>query len=338
MTVSQFLLHLALGTLPALGYLLALRAIDSYKLVHLPMMLRALVGGGVAAGLAYYANGVALEALAIDFVTLSRFVAPWLEELAKAALLIWWVRRGRIGLLVDAAIVGFAIGAGFALIESLVYLVTRPELGTPVWFVRGFGAAVMHGGATATLGIVAIGLSERHPRLRLLVFLPGLLVAVALHSLWNALTAQPGVAVLTMLVLVPVLIGLSFWRSERGLEGWLNENFDADVEMLALLGGGAFLNSRPGQYLQTLRERFDGPIVADMLCFLRLHTELAIRAKSELLLREAGIDQPIDDSVRDKLAELKALEHSIGRTGRLALEPILLMHGKDLWQFYLLDR
>jgi RsiW-degrading membrane proteinase PrsW (M82 family) len=337
-TATAFLLHFALGTLPALGYLLALRVIDSYKLVHLPVMLLALLGGGVAAAISYAGNVAAIELLQIPFETLSRFVAPWVEEIAKALLLVWWIRRGRIGLLVDAAIIGFAIGAGFALVESLYYLITRPELGTPVWFVRGFGAAVMHGGATATLGIVAIGLGERYARAGLLVFLPGLLVAVALHTLWNQLLAQPTVALLVMLLLVPTLLGVSFWQSERGLEGWLHENFDADVEMLELLGSGSFLDSRPGQYLKTLRERFDGPVVADMLCYLRLHTELAIRAKGELLLREAGMEMPIDDPTRDKLAELKSLEQSVGRAGQLALEPILLMRRKDLWQFYLLGQ
>ena len=41
-------------------------------------------------------------------------------------------------------------------------------------------------------------------------------------------------------------------------------------------------------------------------------------------------------SDREKFAELRYLESSIGRTGRLALQPLLRMSHKDLWQLYML--
>ena len=69
-----------------------------------------------------------------------------------------------------------------------------------------------------------------------------------------------------------------------------------------------------------------------MLCYLRLHGELALRAKGMLLMRESGIDDQLDDETRAKLAELEYLERSIGRSGQLALRPLLLVTGKDLWQ------
>jgi hypothetical protein len=74
-----------------------------------------------------------------------------------------------------------------------------------------------------------------------------------------------------------------------------------------------------------------------MLCLVRLQAELAIRAKGLLLAREAGLEAPVGDDVRDRLAELRYLEGSIGRTGLLALKPLLRQGARDLWQVYFLE-
>jgi hypothetical protein len=86
-----------------------------------------------------------------------------------------------------------------------------------------------------------------------------------------------------------------------------------------------------------LKAHFPGEAVADMLCLLRIQAELAIRAKGLLLAREAGLEVPVGDDVRASLAELRYLEKSIGRTGLLALKPVLRQTGRDLWQVYLLE-
>ena len=76
-----------------------------------------------------------------------------------------------------------------------------------------------------------------------------------------------------------------------------------------------------------------------MLCYVRLNGELALRAKGVLLLRESGLDElPIDEETQEKLAELAHLERAIGRTGVLALRPLIMASGKDIWQLRLLGR
>ena len=56
-----------------------------------------------------------------------------------------------------------------------------------------------------------------------------------------------------------------------------------------------------------------------------------------LLAREAGLEAPVGEDVRDALRELRYLEHSIGRTGLLAMKPILRQDARALWQVYLLE-
>ena len=82
---------------------------------------------------------------------------------------------------------------------------------------------------------------------------------------------------------------------------------------------------------------FAGPLLADVLCYLRVYTELSLRAKGLLMMRENGFEAALDDETKARLAELRYLEGSIGKTGLLAVRPLLRMNPKDLWQIYMLE-
>jgi hypothetical protein len=272
-------------------------------------------------------------------VPYSRWISPWLEESLKAALIVYLIRTRRVGMLVDAAIYGFAVGTGFALFENLYFLLMRPETHPAVQVIRGFGTAIMHGGATAVFAIVAVSQTERFPDKWLRVFLPGLVAAVVLHSVYNTLLVRPVLATLGILMLLPPLLYFAFEHSEKNLRDWLESDLDSDLQLIESINAGEFLDSHAGRYLQSLQDRFDGPVVADMLCYLRVHVELAMRAKGVLMMRESGFEEPpLDDEVRSQIEELHFLEGSLGRSGLLALRPIVMATGKDLWQLQWLER
>ncbi len=326
------------GLLPVLAFLGFLLAVDSYKLVRLRSVVAVVAAGCLVAGIAYACNALLLHASSIDFTTFSRYVAPVVEEALKAAVVVLLIRGHRIGFLVDAAIFGFAVGAGFAVIENLYYLRLFPDAGLGTWIVRGFGTALMHGGATAIFAIVGLALVDRHGGLSLRALWPGFAVAVLLHSAYNHFFLSPRLSTLLVLIVLPPLLLAVFRRSEQALGQWLGRGFDADAEMLALLNSGALSSSPVGQYLHSLKQHFHGPVVADLLCTVRLHTELALRAKGILMMRESGFEVPVDDETRAKFEELRYLESSIGPTGRLALHPLLHFSRKDLWQLYMLGK
>jgi hypothetical protein len=119
---------------------------------------------------------------------------------------------------------------------------------------------------------------------------------------------------------------------------WLELDFDADALLLQQVASGEFAETKVGRFLNDLRSRFEGPVVVDMLCYLRLYTELALRAKGLLLMRENGLDVDVGERTQEKFAELEYLERSIGKTGLLAMRPFLHMTRKDLWQLYVLDQ
>jgi RsiW-degrading membrane proteinase PrsW (M82 family) len=331
-------LPIAIALLPVLAFLGVLLYLDSYKLVKLRDVIVVVAFGAAMAGASYLASAQVLGAVEIEFRTYSRYVAPFTEEILKGLLILVMIRTHRIGFLVDAAIFGFAVGTGFALAENLYYLEHFPKAGIGTWILRGFGTAIMHGGATALFAVMGLALLERAKRARFAAFLPGLALAVVLHSAFNHFFLSPLVATVGIVLILPPLLYTVFEKSEQALGTWLGSGFDNDTEMLALINSGRLSDSPMGRYLSTLKDKFKGPVVADLLCYLRLYTELALRAKGILMMRENGFEVPVDEATREKFTEMRYLEKSIGRTGLLAIHPMLHMSQKDLWQLYMIGK
>lgn len=334
---TDFILHALLGLLPVCVFLAALVYLDSYKLVPMRWVLTSIALGCGTALASYPLNVAGLGLLGIDFIDFTRYIAPFIEEALKALVIVVLIRRNRIGFLVDAAIFGFAVGAGFAILENLFYLQTRPETLLGTWIVRGFGTAIMHGGATAIFAVATHTLAGQKVTRGKLIFVPGYVVAVLVHSVFNHFFVAPVVNTMIVLVALPLLFAVVFQHSEKSVSEWLGTGFDADTELIELINSGEFSVSRVGRYLHSLTEKFEGPIVVDLLCYLRLHTELSMRAKGLLMMRESGFVNKAGEETKAKLEELEFLESSIGTTGLMSIKPFLRMSQKDLWQFYMLS-
>lgn len=327
-------LSFALGAVPVLVFLGALSAMDGYRLVPLRRVTLVIASGGAAALFCLFLNS-RLWPIVESSPLATYWVVPLVEELAKATvvLLLFW--RHRIGFLVDAAILGFAAGAGFAIVENLYYATTLSPMPVGVWLVRGFGTAIMHGGVTAIFAVLTQLLTERNRRRGPHHWLPGLVLALCLHWLFNRFYLSPLVHTLMVVVTLPGLLVLVFLHSARAMHHWLNQDLDGDLALIHLIQSGEFGNSPMGEFLSDLRQRFDGPTTADMLCYLRLYTELAMRAKGVLMMRAHGFSVGGGEGLEDRLRELRYLEHSIGRIGLLALRPLLGQDWRDRWQLQL---
>jgi protease PrsW len=328
---------LAVALLPVTVFLVALVLIDSYKLIPLRWILRAILVGCAVAVLCSFANS-ALQRLAnISWTQYTRYGSPIVEEALKSVFLVYLIRRRRIAFMVDALIYGFAIGAGFALIENAIAFTDLGDRLMIVWVVRGFGTAIMHGGVTAILGIVSQYFASRYGSNRYVVYFPGFFIAAGMHSFFNLFIVPAQYAPVMIIAVLSVIVAFTFRISERKTREWLGVRFDTDQELLELVNTGKSSESRIGEYLQSLQERFPGEVVVDMLCMLRIHLELSVRAKGMLLMREAGFRTERDAGVEERLTELKYLEKNIGRTGILAISPMLNMSDKELWQLHMVN-
>lgn len=332
---GSLVLRGTLSLLPVLVFLAGLVWLDSFRLVRRRRVLLALTAGAVGALLSYLINTVILDLTGLPTVTFAILVAPLVEETCKGAWVAWQIRQKQVGFLVDAAIIGFATGAGFALVENIYYLQNLVEVPLLVWVVRGLGTALMHGGTTSLLAVYLQGRGERSPSGP--PWIGAVFLATLLHASFNRFMTEPVLATGAMVVILPGLMVLVYRLGEQRLRTWLGRGFDRDTELLSLINAGQVRETPLGRYLLDLRRHFRPDTVADMLCLLRLQVELSLRAKGLLILREQGLVPQPDPRLAEKLVEVRWLEQSIGRTGLLAMRPICHWRGADAWQRHLLE-
>ena len=103
---------------------------------------------------------------------------------------------------------------------------------------------------------------------------------------------------------------------------WVGAGLDSDLNRLESLISQEFKSSNFGVYMQDLKAHFEGPVVADMVCLLRLQLELSVQARVHLMARQAGLNLPVDDDLTATVREMDFLRNSIGTTGLLALKPL----------------
>lgn len=324
------MIHLGVALIPVFVFLSVLVLMDSFKLVRPGAVVTAIGIGGAAALLCLLAHGWMASA-SMPRPAIRFYVAPLTEETLKAAFIVFLIGRHRVGFLVDAAVQGFAVGAGFALVENLDYFRSASNPTLLLWIARGLGTAILHGSATSIFAMLAKNLTDRHPGSVLRGWVPAWAVAVALHAAFNNAPLPPLAKALLMLILMPALALYVFQRSERATREWVGAGLDLDIELLQLVGSEHFGATRFGSYLYELKERFEGPIVADMFCLLRVELELSVRAKAMLIARQAGLHVPVDEDLHASLAELEFLRSSIGPTGLLALKPLQVTSHRDEW-------
>ena len=317
---TAILLKSLIALAPVLALVIVLYRIDSHRLLGTHFIVKVFLAGCLIAFICSWVNAFALDYSGIDFARHTRFVAPFIEEVLKASILVYLFRSHRIGFLIDAGIVGFTVGAGFSFIENIYYLNHAHEAHYGVWVVRGFGTAIMHGGATALFAIISETLTERHLKMNPLLYLPGLIVAVLLHSIFNHFPVSPILATAVT------------------IHKFLEMDFAAHRRLLSQIRHGEFSGCAAGRFLQDMKNKLSGPVADEMIEYFCLHTELVLSAESILLAREQDIDVEIGDEIKGNLKRMHQLEDHMGRAALKALQPHLKFSAKDMWEIHLLER
>jgi protease PrsW len=154
------------------------------------------------------------------------FVAPWVEEAAKAMIvfgIVWWERRRLITPL-GAAGYGGLVGVGFAFTENVVYysgvfqnaIAQRGDSGVAfdavrdLFWWRGVAAPFVHPVFTIATGLgIGFALRQRHVGARIFAPVAGYLGAVLLHTGYNTLASYAtdrALAAIYVGILLPLLL------------------------------------------------------------------------------------------------------------------------------------
>ena len=331
--------HWGVALIPVLVMLGLFVWLDAFALMSLKEVLLLLFLGALAALAAWPVSGRLLDTLPIGFSLYSRFVAPWIEEALKALVMIGLFRMNRIGYKLDAVISGFAIGAGFSVVENIFYLALFPGYGTGTWLVRGFGTAIMHGTTLALLAAIAHEFAERETRqaagdydFSLLWFIPGYGVAVALHTAFNQFPDRPMIAMMGAILFAPVALIAILNLGTAEAQRWLAAECAEHRQQLETLRAGRWPDGPAGSRIAALAERLGGEAVTRIRRYWELQAWLVVEAE-EAMLEEAEGDAVFDAAaVRAAFAELDGLRRALGRSTFAALKALLPFSRNDQWE------
>ncbi|MEJ2720673.1 MAG: PrsW family glutamic-type intramembrane protease, partial [bacterium] len=112
------IVSLSASLIPVIVFLIVLMAIDSFKLVRFRSVLWAILYGTVIAFVCLWISLGLLKLFNVRPEIFKHYLAPLIEEVLKATLVVYLILRRRVGFMVDATIFGFAVGTGFAIVEN----------------------------------------------------------------------------------------------------------------------------------------------------------------------------------------------------------------------------
>ena len=331
--------HWGVALIPVIVLLGVFVWLDAFALMSLKEILVLLALGALGALAAWPVSGRLLDTLPIGFSLYSRFVAPWIEEAIKAVIMIVLFRINRIGYKLDAVISGFAIGAGFSVVENIFYLTIFPNYNTGTWLVRGFGTAIMHGTTLALLAAIAHEFAERETReaaadfdFSLLWFVPGYGVAVALHMGFNQFPERPLIAMLASVVVAPIALIAVLNLGTAEAQRWLAAEYAEHHVQLEALRAGRWPPGPAGQRVASLAKRLDPETVKRVRRYWELQAWLVAEAE-ETMIEEAAGDAEFDPAqIRAAIAELEGLKRALGRSTYTALQALLPFSRNDYWE------
>ena len=197
----------------------------------------------------------------------------------------------------------------------------------------------MHGATLAIFAATAHEFAERETRdaasdfdFRVWWFLPGYLVAVALHTAFNQFPNRPLVAMLGAIVLAPlVLIGIFYFGSQEA-ERWLVKELAEHRSDLEALRGGRWPDGRAGEKIAALAGRLDPEAAKRVRRYWELQAWLVAEAE-ETMMEEAGGDAVFNlAEVHAAIAEMDGLKRALGRSTFAALQALLPFSRNDQWE------
>ena len=316
--------------------------------------------GLIAFGLAVPVNRYFAYDLLADVFTgsyaLQRIIAPISEEILKAIILFYLVRKADFTYFVDGAIYGFSAGVGFAVIENYAYMLNDPGAELGVAIGRVMTTNLIHAAASGLAGI-SFGMSKFKHNIVIRILMPfgGLAFGTALHMAFNNLVtcvdARDCPALLfppqaiqshhSFLTIYAILLGFSgigiiVYYINQGLKeerAWVDEKIG---EIERVTSGEAELAKRIPtirELLAPLAEKFGEEKALKCQELLKLQAQLGIYTKA---MEEASHENKAQlEERREMLVEvqekMEALRKQIGVYCMLYLRNIFPEDIGQLW-------
>jgi hypothetical protein len=295
------------------------------------------VWGTAAFALAARVNTATLDYNLVTHETFQRLSAPVIEEILKALILIYLVRRPKFTYFVDGAIYGFAIGIGFAIVENYSYVFGNPGAALGVATSRVLSTNLIHATASAMMGIT-FGLARfERSFARAITLLAGLLLAMIVHVAFNNLVTRVSSGLLVVYAASAgfggaVVIAAAIKRGLAEEKAWIEETLGAPDRVTA---GEVAMVSRLADLQKTLAplaERFGSEKATQIEHFLLLQARLGIFRKTLEKLADEKMVQAVEAEMAKLRSEMDEVRRSVGVYCMLYLRHIFPEEASPLWE------
>ncbi|MFC1878887.1 PrsW family glutamic-type intramembrane protease, partial [Chloroflexota bacterium] len=326
---SMVVIPYIIASLIPLIVLYVIYSLDLYQMGAFKNVLAAFIWGVAAFFLARYLNRYLFEYNWLTRSEIVRYFAPFAEEILKALVLVYLVRRPNFTYFVDGAIYGFAAGMGFAIFENFEYINTSDAgLGTAIG--RVLSANLIHASASALVG-VAFGLTRFQRGLRrALTVLGGLLAAMLVHGVFNNIVDReiPGPVLVYSVVLGLAAVGLIAFFILRGLaeqKVWIEQSLGLTDRVSGQEARIAQRLEDAHELLKPLRamDQFSDEQVDKIENFVVIQAQLGIKRKT----LEKLPDEKMRQAVEKDMAELRTKMDQ----ARQALGPYLMFYVRNIF-------
>lgn len=331
---------LAIATIVPLVFLYFLYAQDFYGTGSFGIVLLCFAWGLIAFGMAYgIAQLVVWQTIFGVYVTFDmwvQFLAPITEEILKALILIYLVRRPNFTYFVDGAIYGFAAGIGFAVIENWSYVLGDPNLALGVAIGRVMSTNLVHGAASALVGI-ALGYTrfERWQR-SVVLLLTGWLIGMTIHVGFNNLVSRVSSSLLLVYAAAVGFgaLGIIVWMMYRGIneqKKWIEDTLGAADRVTGseakVVGQLADIET----LLEPIAKQFGAEKAKDCERFLFLQARIGIKRKTLEMLNDDKLKAAVQTEVDEMSAEMDEARRKVGAYCMLYIRNIFPADTSPLW-------
>jgi RsiW-degrading membrane proteinase PrsW (M82 family) len=324
------------ATLIPLIVVYVIRTLDLYQMGSFGNVLVSFFWGCAAVGLAFYVNNYINFHFFSNESTIIRFVAPVTEEILKALVLIFLVRRASFTYFVDGAIYGFAAGMGFAIVENYLYLHYNPggSMGTAI--SRVIYANLVHASATALVG-VSLGLSRFRRSLGKIAYLiGGLLLGMLLHGLFNNIVDRdlPGPMLLYSAIIGFAGVGIIAFIIFRGLaeqRTWIEEKLGMADRVTAQEAKIVHQLEDMDEILKPLRQQFGDKKAEQVEEFLLNQARLGIKRKTLDKLPDPKMRAAVEQEMADLRTKMELSRRKAGVYVMLYVRNIFPEKDSPLW-------
>jgi RsiW-degrading membrane proteinase PrsW (M82 family)/cell division protein ZapA (FtsZ GTPase activity inhibitor) len=309
---------IVIASIIPLAFLLVVKWLNFFETHRFRLILLALAWGAFSVFLSYQVSHPMRLVLGAEYT--ATHTAPIVEEVFKSLVLLYLVRRADTTFFVDGAVYGFAAGIGFAIAENMLYLSRLDaDTGVVVATSRAFLASMGHGSLTAIVGMAVAGFPLgpiNHPLLRWLV---GLVIASAIHLVFNNVafhqfaSGQTGLLVLaainfSLFLLVCILVMWGLRRERARLRKSMAGKTGASSAEARLLRNADDLD----ELLAPIEERFGEAKRDQVANALLLGAQLAMKQDQIRKTRDPELRAELAPQITQLKQELKAARHEVG--------------------------